>query len=164
MQLTTIDFILIGIIAFSSIISILRGFMKEMISLLTWVAAFLVALFYCTHLAPLVPASVDIPSARLAIAFVSLFIVTLIVGGIINAVVGLLVKKTGLSGSDRSIGVVFGLARGVFLVCVLMLLGSLTPMPQDSWWKESQMIRYLTPVAQTIANLLPQDMASHFHL
>ncbi len=164
MQLTTIDFVLIGIIAFSSLVSILRGFMKEMISLLTWIAAFLVALFYCTHLAPLLPASIDIPSARLAIAFVALFIVTLITGGIINAVIGLLVKKTGLSGSDRSIGVIFGLARGVFLVSVLLLLGSLTPMPQDSWWKESQVIRYLTPVAVTIRNLLPQDMASHFHL
>jgi membrane protein required for colicin V production len=107
---------------------------------------------------------VDIPSARLAIAFVALFIATLIVGGVINAVVGLLVKKTGLSGSDRSIGVVFGLVRGVFLVCVLLLLGSLTPMPQDPWWKESQVIRYLTPVAQSISNLLPQDMSSHFHL
>lgn len=164
MQLTTIDFILIGIIAFSSLISILRGFMKEMISLLAWVAAFVVAMLYCAQLAPLVPASVDIPSARLAIAFVSLFILTLIVGGVINAVVGLLVKKTGLSGSDRSIGVVFGLVRGVFLVCVLLLLGSLTPMPQDDWWKSSQVIHYLTPVAQSLSDLLPQDMASHFHL
>lgn len=164
MHLTTVDLVLLGVIAFSALISVLRGFMKEMISLLTWVAAFVIGILYAAHLAPFLPASIDIPSMRLAIAFVILFILTLIVGGIINAVVGLLVKKTGLSGSDRSIGVVFGLVRGVFLVCVLILLGSLTPMPQDPWWKQSQVIQHLSPVAQWMRDLLPNDLAQNFKL
>ncbi|MEW6444843.1 MAG: CvpA family protein [Pseudomonadota bacterium] len=164
MHLTTIDLVLLGIIAFSALISILRGFMKEMISLLSWVAAFVVSIFYAAHLAPFMPASMDMPSMRLAASFLILFILTLIVGGIINAVVGLLVKKTGLSGSDRSIGVVFGLVRGVFLVSVLILLGSLTPMPQDPWWKESQVIQHLTSVALWMRDLLPNDLAQNFRL
>lgn len=164
MHLTTIDLILLGVIGFSALISILRGFMKEMISLMTWVAAFVISIFYSAHLAPMLPASVEIPSMRLAIAFAILFILTLLVGGIFNAVVGLLVKKTGLSGTDRSIGVVFGLMRGVFLVSVLILLGSLTPMPQDPWWKSSQVIHHLTPVAQWMRDLLPNDLARNFEL
>lgn len=164
MHLTTIDLILLGVIGFSALISILRGFMKEMISLMTWVAAFVIAIFYSAHLAPMLPASVEIPSMRLAIAFAILFILTLLVGGVFNAVVGLLVKKTGLSGTDRSIGVVFGLMRGVFLVSVLILLGSLTPMPQDPWWKSSQVIEHLTPVAQWMRDLLPNDLARNFEL
>lgn len=164
MDLTTVDLVLLGVIAFSALISVLRGFMKEMVSLLTWVAAFVIGILYAAHLAPLLPASIDIPSMRLATAFVILFILTLIVGGIINAVIGLLVKKTGLSGSDRSIGVIFGLVRGVFVVCVLILLGSLTPMPQDPWWKQSQVIETLTPVAIWMRDLLPNDLARNFKL
>lgn len=164
MHLTTVDLVLLGIIAFSALISMLRGFMKEMISLMSWVAAFVIGILYSAHLAPLLPASIDIPSLRLASAFGILFTLTLIVGGIINAVVGLLVKKTGLSGTDRSIGVVFGLLRGVFLVSALILLGSLTPMPQDPWWKESQVIQNLSPVAQWIRDLLPNDLAKNFKL
>ncbi|MEF3193899.1 MAG: CvpA family protein, partial [Halothiobacillaceae bacterium] len=119
---------------------------------------------YAAHLAPLLPIDIDIPSMRLAAAFAILFILTLIVGGIINAVVGLLVEKTGLSGTDRSIGVIFGLARGVFLVSALILLGSLTPMPQDPWWKGSWVIQNLTPVAQWMRDLLPSQLAQNFRL
>lgn len=164
MHLTTIDFILLGVIFFSSLVSILRGFMKEMVSLMSWVAAFVISIFYSAHLAPLLPASIEIPSMRLAIAFIILFILTLLVGGVINAVLGVLVKKTGLSGTDRSIGVVFGMVRGVFLVSVLILLGSLTPMPQDPWWKGSQVIHHLTPVALWLRDLLPNDLAQNFKL
>lgn len=164
MHLTAVDFVLLGVIAFSSLISILRGFIKEMVSLLTWVAAFVIGMLYASRLAPLLPAAIDMPSVRLAIAFLILFLLTLLVGGMLNVVLGLLVKKTGLSGSDRSIGVVFGLARGVFLVCALILLGSLTPMPQDPWWKESAVIQNLSPIAQWMRDLLPNDLARNFQL
>jgi len=162
MPLTTIDLVLLGVIFFSALVSILRGFMKEMVSLLSWVAAFVIAIFYSAHLDPLLPASIDIPSMRLAIAFVILFILSLLVGGVINVVLGVLVKKTGLSGTDRSIGVVFGMVRGVFIVSVLILLGSLTPMPQDPWWKGSQVIQQLTPVALWLRDLLPNDLTRNF--
>lgn len=164
MHLTTLDLVLLGVIGISTLISLMRGFLKELISLLTWVVAFVVGMFYAANLAPFLPASIDIPSLRLASAFVTLFISTLLIGGILNAVVALLVQKTGLSGTDRSIGVIFGLLRGVFLVSALILLGSLTPMPQDPWWKQSLVIQHLTPIAQWMRDLLPNDLARNFKL
>lgn len=164
MHLTTLDLVLLGVIGISTLISFMRGFLKELISLLTWVVAFVVGMFYAANLAPFLPASIDIPSLRLASAFVTLFISTLLIGGILNAVVALLVQKTGLSGTDRSIGVIFGLLRGVFLVSALILLGSLTPMPQDPWWKQSLVIQHLTPIAQWMRDLLPNDLARNFKL
>lgn len=164
MHLTTLDLVLLGVIGISTLISFMRGFLKELISLLTWVVAFVVGMFYAANLAPFLPASIDIPSLRLASAFVTLFISTLLIGGILNAVVALLVQKTGLSGTDRSIGAIFGLVRGVFLVSALILLGSLTPMPQDPWWKQSLVIQHLTPIAQWMRDLLPNDLARNFKL
>ncbi|MDD3610537.1 MAG: CvpA family protein [Halothiobacillaceae bacterium] len=162
--LAIVDYIIIAILLLSALISILRGFMKEMISLATWVAAFVIGLMFSAHLAPMLPPAIEIPSMRITLAFLILFVLTLIVGGLINMLVGFLVKKTGLSGTDRSVGVVFGIARGVFIVAVLILLASLTPMPQDPWWRESLLIPQFQTVSLWIRELLPDDMAQHFVL
>ncbi len=162
MSLTWVDFVIIGIIFLSSLISLVRGFMKEVISLASWVAAFWVALMFASPLAPLVPASVEVPSLRLAIAFIVLFLLTLVVGAIVNFLVNQLVKKTGLSGTDRAVGVLFGIVRGVVLITLLVLLVGLTPVPQDPWWQESVLIDHFQTLAIWARDMLPPDLARHF--
>jgi membrane protein required for colicin V production len=72
------------------------------------------------------------------------------------------VPKTGLSGTDKSLGVVFGAARGIIIVIMLVLLAGLTPMPSESWWKESTMVEYFASMASWIKDILPDDVASRF--
>jgi len=162
MTLTFIDWGIIAIMLISTLISLVRGFVKEVISLLTWVAAFVIALMFSPLAAQWLPEAIEIPSMRVAIAFLALFIVVLLIGGIINWAVSKAVEKTGLSATDRSIGLVFGATRGVFIVAVLILLGGLTAMPQETWWRESLLLPHFRVVAQWIHALLPADVAEHF--
>ncbi len=107
---------------------------------------------------------ISAPSLRLGAALVILFVATLILGGLINFLVGQLVDKTGLTGTDRLIGVLFGAARGILLVTLLVLLGGLTPMPEDHWWKTSQLIPYFQELAVWLKSLLPVELAERFNL
>ena len=157
--MTMVDWILLAIVLISTAIALVRGFVKEVISLITWLAAFGIALAFSQTAAALVPEAVDIPSARVAIAFVALFIVVLILGGIINWAISRLVETTGLSGTDRSVGMVFGLLRGVLIVAGLLLLGGFTALPQEAWWQASTLIPHFQVVAEWLLAVMPADVA-----
>ena len=140
------DWAIIGIVSISAIISLIRGFVKEALSLLSWVVAFVVARTFYTHLATLFEGIVSTPSLRLLAAFTLLFVVTLILGALINRLISVIVKSTGLSGTDRMLGMVFGLVRGVILVVVIVALARLTPVTQDSWWSDSVLVGYFEDI------------------
>jgi len=164
MELAIVDYFIIGILVISTLISLVRGFVKEVISLITWIMAFAIALNFSSIAAQWMPKAIDIPSLRMATAFLALFNLVLLVGGIINWAISKAVEKTGLSGTDRSIGLVFGAVRGVFIVAVLILLAGLTTMPQEPWWQKSLLVPHFTVVALWIHALLPESIAAHFTL
>ena len=135
------DWVLLGIVGISCLISIKRGFFREAISLGIWAAAFFVAVSFHQQLAALMTEAITTASLRYLVAFVLLFGLTLIVGSMVNYLFYELVKMTGLTGTDRALGVVFGLARGVIIVMALLIfLPMLMPVQQDSWWQESTLI------------------------
>lgn len=135
------DWLIIAIIAISSLISLKRGFVKEAFSLVIWVASFLIALTFHERLATLLADNIGSASLRYIISFAILFTVTLIVGSLVNHLLGELVRVTGLSGTDRSLGMVFGAARGIIVVMVLLILAPMVfPVEQDRWWHQSLII------------------------
>ena len=73
------------------------------------------------------------------------------------------VDKTGLSGTDRVLGIVFGVVRGVVVVALLVLLAGLTTMPKDPWWGESALLGHFQVIALELRALLPPDMAAYFN-
>lgn len=130
-----------AILAVSSLISLKRGFVKEALSLVVWVLAFALATVFSGHLEVLLESSITTPSMRQMVAFGLLFAATLIVGAMVNYLIGELVKITGLSGTDRLFGMVFGMIRGAIVVmAILLLLPGVIPIHQDPWWHESQLI------------------------
>ena len=134
------DSIILGIIALSAVVSLWRGFVREAFSLVTWAAAFIVARLFSPHLDTYLTQTIEMPSLRMAAAFGLLFVTVLIAGAIIGKLIQLLVKATGLSGTDRVLGMVFGALRGVLVVTVLVAL--FRPMIEDDeWWQAS----YLAP-------------------
>ncbi|NOX76070.1 MAG: CvpA family protein [Gammaproteobacteria bacterium] len=135
-----VDIVIPSIIAISALLSLMRGFVREALSLLGWMAALWVALTFSKNLAEVFLTGISVPSLRIVVAFTILFVVTLVLTALVNRLAGQLVKKTGLSGTDRMIGMIFGIARGVIVVSVLVLLAGLTTMAQDPWWQESAMI------------------------
>jgi membrane protein required for colicin V production len=158
------DYVVLGIIALSILVGALRGFVKEAFSLAVWAAAFLVAFQYSGAVALQLENQIELPSARTALAFAGLFLSVLLVGGLLTFLVGKLVEKTGLSGTDRMLGGVFGGIRGLFLVLAIMLVAGLTPVPQDPWWQQSRSVQSLLPLAEWSAQYLPDYILEHMEL
>ncbi len=155
------DYAIIAVIAISILVGVLRGFITEAFSLLVWAAAFVVAYQFGGDVAAMMENSVSLPSARTAMGFTGVFIAVLLVGGLLNYLLGRLVQSTGLSGTDRLLGGVFGAARGLALVLLALLVGGLTPITQDPWWQESRTIARLMPLVDWAASHLPESVAEH---
>ena len=152
------DYAILATIAISVLVGLLRGFIKEVFSLAIWAAAFLVAYQYGGDVASLMEEHVSLPSARAAMGFSGLFIMVLLVGGLIVYLIGRLVESTGLTGTDRLLGGVFGAARGLALVVGVLIVAGFTPIPADPWWKESGAIHRLMPLVEWAVEFLPQNI------
>jgi membrane protein required for colicin V production len=159
-----IDYVIIGIIALSAIISIVRGFVKEVLSLAAWILAFWVALTFSPQFSVLLSDYISTPSISLFTAFAGLFIVTLILSALVNNLIAAIVEKTGLSGTDRMLGVLFGLLRGVAIVTLLVLLAAATPMPNDAWWQNAVLIEHFEKLAIWVRQFLPAGLAQYVNL
>jgi membrane protein required for colicin V production len=149
-----VDWAIIAIIAVSALISLARGFVKEALSLLTWVVAGLVAWMFGGALAGHLSPFIETPSIRVIAACSILFILTLLLGGLINYLIGQLVRVTGLSGTDRFLGMIFGAARGALLIVVAVGLLSLAPVEGDVWWRQSELIPHFLLVADWSKNMI----------
>ena len=154
MPFTWVDWAIIAIIAISSLISLKRGFVKEALSLVTWIIAGVVAWMFGGALSQHLTDFIEMPSARVIAGCAILFVATLLVGALVNFLIGELVRVTGLSGTDRFLGMVFGGARGALLVVVLTGLLSLAPVQQDPWWQQSSLLPHFLMVADWSKNLI----------
>ncbi|MCP1065432.1 colicin V production protein [Serratia symbiotica] len=135
-----IDYVIIAPIGFSALMSLIRGFVREALSLLTWGCAFFVASHFYSYLAVYFTRFED-ALVQNGIAIVILFIATLIIGAMGNYVISSLVEKTGLSGTDQVLGICFGALRGVLIVAaILFFLDTFTGLSQSTDWKQSQLI------------------------
>ena len=157
------DLTLIAILTLSIVVSMFRGLIREALSLLIWVGAFWVAWTFVDNGATALAPYIELPSARHLIAFVALFLLALIVGGLVNYLVGTMVKKTGLGATDRFFGMFFGFGRGVVAVTALMLFLKATPFSQDPWWNEAKLQPYFSKLADWVQSKMPDDMGDYFN-
>jgi membrane protein required for colicin V production len=119
--LNWVDFLILAVIGISILISFMRGFIKEIVSILIWCAAVLLAFLYAGKLASRFT-EISSQQIRYILSFIAIFICVLIAGVIINALTGVLVSKSGISVVDRFLGIFFGAARGALLVAVTIML------------------------------------------
>lgn len=154
-----VDFVIPLIILISAVISLARGFVREALSLIGWVAAFWIALRFANTLAELFLTSISVPSLRIVIAFTILFVLTLMLAALINHLAGHVVERTGLTGTDRMIGIIFGVARGGIVVSILVLLAGLTTIPDDPWWEDSLMIPHFEALAVWLKETVAPELA-----
>ena len=157
-----VDFVIPVIIIVSALFSLMRGFVREALSLFGWVAAFWIALRFANTLAELFLSSITIPSIRIVVAFTILFVLTLMLAALINHLAGHVVERTGLTGTDRMIGIIFGVARGGVVVSILVLLAGLTTIPEDPWWDDSVMIPHFEALAQWLQTTVAPELAEQF--
>lgn len=153
------DYVIIGIILVSTLISLVRGFVREALSLAFLVIAFWIAQMFFREFSGHLTRWIQVPSLRMGAAFLLIFFLVWILGGLLTYLIAQLIDATGLSGTDRVIGMMFGFARGVLLVAALIMLAGLTPFPNDPWWRESRLIGEFQGVATWLRGLLPEDIA-----
>lgn len=162
-SLNWVDYFIVAVILFSTLISLMRGFIAEAISLLTWILAVVVAFQYSSKLSVIFAKIIHTPSVRMMISFIILFIIILILGAIVNHFFAVFLRSTGLSGTNRVLGMVFGFARGVLLIAIFMLLAEFTSMTKEPWWSQSQFIPYFQNISTWLQQFIPTQFSNVSH-
>jgi membrane protein required for colicin V production len=158
---TIFDYIVLFILISSVVISTMRGLVKEILSLVGWVAAFVVANAFGAKLAPMLPSVVPGESLRLIVAFIALFLGVRVLMGLLALAIGALIDATGLSLADRGLGGLFGLGRGIVIVLAGVILCGMTSIPQQHFWKTALLSPMAETGARTVKPFLPAALAEH---
>jgi membrane protein required for colicin V production len=157
-MLNWFDYALLLVLGVSMAVGLWRGFVVEVLSLTVWVAAFWLAIGFGAEVAARLT-GIESDSARMLVGHVGVFLGVLVLGGLLTWAIGKVIANTGLSGTDRILGVGFGLLRGLVLVCVAVLMMGFTPMPQEPWWSESRLLPRVQAGAEWMTGFLPPDAA-----
>lgn len=153
--MSVVDWIIMGVIVISTLLSIRRGFLKEALSLGTLIVAIFVARVFGSQVSTLLIDVIEIPSVRAGIAYGLLFFGTLVIGGLINRLLSEVVKMSGLGGTDRFLGMFFGLARGGLIVLVgTAFLHYLVPVEEDGWYRESVLLPHFVTTVEWLGPIL----------
>ncbi len=151
-----VDLLLIAFILLLVLLSYRKGFLKEVIALTTWIAAFWFGFRQLNQLSQPLARFISNEPLRLGISFALLFFATLLVGGVLNYLVGRFVRATGLSSQDRLLGLLLGLIKALVIVMLLVYLLALTPLREDPLWQESLLI----PGLQQLMSVLQTEAVS----
>lgn len=156
-----IDLLVVGVISASALIGLFRGFFPELLSLLTWIVAIWAGWNFSGLVEPYVAGKLNSPFLELWVSRGVLFVSVLLIGGLIGQLVALVIRKTGLSGTDRSLGLLFGLLRGAVIFGVAILFAGMLNLSEETWWNESKAIPYGVQIADWIHSMLPEELAQH---
>ena len=130
------DVVIVIVIGVSAVFGLMRGLVREVLSLVVWGAALLLGMAFAAPVAGLLGLAVS-PGLQTAIGFAIVFVAVLVVGALTQRLFGGLVESTGLTGTDRTLGLVFGAVRGAAVVLVALIL--LRPFAESrDWWRESR--------------------------
>lgn len=157
--MTVLDYILIAIVALSTAIGLMRGLVSEVIALVAWVLAFVVARQFGGDVATLLPASLQDPGARMACGFALAFIAVLLLCGALRWLLRSLIKASGLDFPDRVLGGLFGLTRAAFILLLIVVGAAFTPAPEQAWWRSAALTPPLETAAIALRPWLPDAVA-----
>jgi membrane protein required for colicin V production len=157
--MTWLDYAVVGVFAASLLVGAWRGLVREVLSILGWVIAFLAANLLAGPLGPAMPQAIPSPELRIAAAYVAVFVLSLMVTALVGLLLSKIMKAAGLGGVDRMLGAVFGAARGLLIVLAAALLAGLTSAPRQAFWRDAASAPLLTQAAQALKPLLPQTFA-----
>ena len=159
--MNALDYCVIGIVALSSLLGLVRGAVKELLSLLAWVVAYIVAKMYAESAMRWVPSQLENPALRHAAGFVLVFILVMVLAMLVSLLLSASIKALGLGLMDRVLGLAFGSLRGLALVLILVLLAGITSLPHSALWRQSLLTPYLVKLAVMVQAWLPNDFVKH---
>jgi membrane protein required for colicin V production len=157
--MTVFDYVVIGIVSLSLLFGLWRGVVGEVIALIAWVVGIMAAIEFGSTVGQSLFSGLTDPAIRTLAGCVVIFAGVLVTMALVRMAVGRMVKALGLSVSDRLLGMVFGLARGVLIIMVLVGLGGMTKAPKQLWWKEATLAQPLETAVLVARQWLPDDLA-----
>jgi membrane protein required for colicin V production len=161
MSLVALDWVFLAILLISLIIGAWRGLVYEVLSVLGWIAAFVVAQLYAATVGQLLPMSGASDALRYAAGFVVTFIAVVFMAGLVSFIAKKLIQSTGLRPADRALGAIFGLARGVVILLAIATAVLMTPLKEGAWWRESVMAGFSSVALKGLKPVLPQSMGQY---
>lgn len=153
--MTGFDFVLLAILAISALLGLIRGLLKEVLSLVAYVSAFIAAIWWGPTASDMIEAWISQSFLRMAVAYFSVFIVVLLSIGLVNMTLAALISKTGLTPADHGLGALFGLVRGMVFILLLVTIAGFTALPNEVWWKQAMFSKQVVSVVQQIKQRLP---------
>ena len=157
-----VDWVIVALIGLSMLTGLFRGFVKELIALCVWVIGFWLAFHYMYVVDAWYAPYLQDKTIRIAVSFVSILVATIIVGGIINATLGFIMRRSGLSGTDRLLGMLFGVVRGIFIVSLLMLVIKMTSIPFEEYSQKALLYEKFSPLVNWMYGYMP-DVMKHMN-
>jgi membrane protein required for colicin V production len=156
---TTFDWVVVGIVAVSAAIGAWRGLVGEALAILAWVLALIAAWLFGASVGSALFAGVSDPALRMVAGFGAVILLVLVAMALLKLLLRKILQALGLSLTDRLLGVLFGLARGLAIVLLLVMVGGLTSAPRMSWWKAARLSPPLEIIVLAARPMLPPDLA-----
>lgn len=160
--MSSVDYVIIAIIALSAVIGLWRGFVREALSLVIWVAAFWLAYLWAGTFETYFSGAISDRPLRLISAFVLIFLMVHVAGFVISRLSASLLESIGLSGVDRLAGGGFGIVRGVVLVAAVVLVAGMTSVAEDPRWQQSRTIALCSKGLAWVQHYYPLDIKAVF--
>lgn len=157
--MTGFDFVVLGILGCSALLGLVRGLLKEVLSLLAYLLAFVAAIWWGPTVYAWLEPYIETTLLRMGLSYAAVFIIVLLSVGLLNMTLAALIRTTGLTPADHGLGGLFGLARGLLLVLILVALGGFTPLPQEPWWRDAMFSHSATEAIKHIKLGLPPSLA-----
>jgi membrane protein required for colicin V production len=156
--MNAVDMVIIAVLALSVLVGLFRGLISEVLSLLTWAGAYVVARMYGPEVAAQLEHTIQMPMLRVAAGYGICFVLVLIVGALVRFMVRQMVIGTGLGGTDRLLGMAFGFMRGVLLVALLVFLVDLTSFAREPTWRQSSLVPQFNGIVAWLQQELPSNL------
>jgi membrane protein required for colicin V production len=148
--MTPVDYVILFLTLVSALVGIWRGFTSEALSLITLLAAIGLAWTFADSLEPSLGSWASAAEVRLWTARLIIFVVVLVIGGLVSWLARKLIRHTGLSGLDRTLGAGFGLLRAAVLVGLAVIVLQFVELDQEAWWQEAQLRPYAERAAAAV--------------
>lgn len=158
MTMTILDFVIILIGAISILVGLMRGFVREVLSIITWVAAIWLSLKFYPMAGDYFKGIINQELFRNVAGFAAIFFTVLIICSLVSYLINKLVTKTGIKGTDRVLGSIFGIFRAILVIVILLLIGRSVNFQESDAWKNSQLVGHFEPIVEIVNNFLPEDL------
>ena len=156
---TLFDYAVIATVSISCILGVLRGGLRELLGLTSWIIAFVAAQALGGLAAPLLPPTFGTPAVRAVVAFVGVFLLTLLAVGIASTILVTMLRRAGLGTADRLLGLGIGLLRGLLVCVVAVMIAGLTSIPKFPEWRNAISSRWFEAIVEEIKPYLPDGVA-----